>query len=193
MSTSAMSGFFCSLLVAVRSRASPASSSARSVEGTSIPGGGTGFDAGCAESSEAASGKTQSTHLILPLLSYSSNGLLRPEFRDGPRGAFLPLSSTSMAQEIGHLASGRQSARPSLKPQNMDFVAQALSSAFATHGSRSDYPITAKLFRLRNNPKVWLGRLPPIGILLSGLVVRYRGQYDDIFTRFPIDRRGDFV
>src|SRR5580704_3234736 len=65
MSTSATSGFALSLPVAARRRANPASSSARSAAGTSIPGGGTGLLTGWAYS-EAAANRAQNRRFILP-------------------------------------------------------------------------------------------------------------------------------
>ena len=61
------------------------------------------------------------------------------------------------------------------------------------HLSDFDYRTVRGLFRLRNNPKVGLRRLPPIGIFLFRFLVRYRRQDDYIVPLLPVHRGGHLM
>ena len=49
------------------------------------------------------------------------------------------------------------------------------------------------LLRLRHYAQVRFGRLPPVGVFLLRVFVRYLGQDDDVLARLPIHRCSDLV
>ena len=137
---------------------------------------------GPAPSREVPSGELRLS--IVPPVGHQfaqDNSDFNPEFAispDGSRIAFLAVDATGVSTVwVRDLAS--------VTPQQL--VGGGVRAGAVT---LSDAFVDA---RLRHDPDVWLRRCPPFRILQARLVIAHRPGDDDVFTRLPVGRRGDFV